>query len=97
MTLTKDRIIDTIHEQQDIQRTKATAIVEKTLEIIKDTLANGEDVLISGFGKFNVREKRERKGRNPATGTQLTLRKRRILTFAVSSVLKDRLNGRGEE
>jgi integration host factor subunit alpha len=96
MTLTKDRIIESVQEEQGMPKTRAAAVVEKTLEIIKSALANGEDVLISGFGKFNVREKRERVGRNPATGARLTLPSRRVLTFSVSPVLRKRLNGSGQ-
>lgn len=97
MTLTKERIAETIQEEQYITRGRATSIVETTLEIIKDTLASGEDILISGFGKFNVRGKNKRKGRNPATGEQLVLRSRRVVTFSPSPVLKRRLNGRHDE
>ena len=97
MTLTKERIVETIQEKQYITRGRATSIVETTLEIIKDTLARGENILISGFGKFNVRGKKQRKGRNPATGEQLTLRSRRVVTFSPSPVLKRRLNGHHDE
>ena len=62
------------------------------MEIIKKTLESGEDVLISGFGKFEVREKDERKGRNPATGDDLTLRARRVIKFRCSGALRKKLN-----
>ncbi len=62
-------------------------------ESIKTTLGNGEDVLITGFGKFCVKEKSERKGRNPATGNDLILGARRVVIFKCSSVLRDKLNG----
>jgi integration host factor subunit alpha len=68
--------------------------VETLLEIIKKSLESGEDVLVSGFGKFCVRNKKERKGRNPATGADLLLSKRRVITFRCSSVLRDRMNGK---
>jgi len=97
MTLTKDRIAESIQEEQYITRGRATSVVETTLEIIKDTLARGEDILISGFGKFNVRGKNQRMGRNPATGEQLTLPSRKVVTFSPSPRLKKRLNGRHDE
>ena len=62
------------------------------IEIIKSTLETGEDVLISGFGKFCVREKNERKGRNPATGNDLMLSPRKVVTFKCSGKLRDRIN-----
>lgn len=69
------------------------SLVESTLELVKSTLESGEDVLISGFGKFNVREKRARRGRNPQTGEMIMLPPKRIVTFKSSSVLKRRING----
>jgi integration host factor subunit alpha len=71
-------------------------LVESLLEIMKQTLESGEDVLISGFGKFCVNEKKERPGRNPKTGEKLTLRARRTITFQSSGILKDKMNGRGK-
>ena len=65
MTLTKDQIVNSIHNHLDLPKLRSVAVVESVLEIMKKTLANGEDVLISGFGKFNVKEKSERRGRNP--------------------------------
>jgi integration host factor subunit alpha len=81
MTLTKSHLIDVIAEQNEFTRKKSTETVETILEIIKTTLSSGEDVLISGFGKFCVREKMERKGRNPATGEDLMLEPRRCCDF----------------
>jgi integration host factor subunit alpha len=80
-------------EQLEIPRSSAFRMVERILETIKVALANGEEVLISRFGKFSVREKDKRRGRNPATGEDLSLRARRIVTFRCSPILKDRLNG----
>jgi len=68
-------------------------VVESFIEMIKKTLENGEDVLISGFGKFCVKEKRERKGRNPQTGNDLMLGERRVVTFKCSGRLKNKING----
>ena len=91
MTLTKDRLIAAIVETGTTKK-KATEIVENLLETIKQSLENGEDVLISGFGKFCVKEKRERRGRNPAIGNDLFLDARRVVTFNCSGVLNERLN-----
>jgi integration host factor subunit alpha len=95
MTLTKAHIIDSIYNDVGYSRTKSTQLVESLLEIIKQNLGNGEDVLISGFGRFSVKHKRERRGRNPATGQDLLLDERRIVTFKCSSVLRDKINGQG--
>jgi integration host factor subunit alpha len=94
MTLTKQTLIDGVISQCDLSRSQARKAIETLLEVIKRTLESGEDVLISGFGKFCVREKKERKGRNPATGEDLTLRPRSVVTFQCSSVLKDKINGK---
>ena len=93
MTLTKADIIDTIYNQLDVPKTKSTQVVESLIEIIKKTLESGEDVLISGFGKFCVKEKMKRKGRNPQTGNDLMLGERRVVTFKCSGRLKNKLNG----
>ena len=94
MTLTKDHIITSVQNHVGLSKTRSIELVEKLLEIIKETLESGEDVLISGFGKFCVKEKKERRGRNPQTGEDLMLGSRRIVTFKCSSMLKDNLNGR---
>ena len=93
MTLTKVQIVESIHNEIGIPKNKSTEIVEILLEIIKRTLASGEDVLISNFGKFCVKEKRERKGRNPATGDDLMLEPRKVVTFTCSGKLRKRVNG----
>jgi integration host factor subunit alpha len=92
MTLTKSHLINAIAEQNGFTRKKSTETVEIILEIIKSKLASGEDVLISGFGKFCVKDKRERRGRNPATGGDMTLTPRRIVTFKCSGRLRDKIN-----
>lgn len=94
MTLTKARIIDSIYNSSDLNKTQATRTVEALLETIKESLENGEDVLISGFGKFCVKEKKQRKGRNPKTGENLFIEQRRVVTFRCSSVLRDKLDGK---
>jgi integration host factor subunit alpha len=92
MALTKAGIISMISEVTGIDKQKSTEAIEKLLEIIKSTLESGEDVLVSGFGKFSVTEKHERKGRNPATGESLMLSPRTIVTFRHSGKLRDRMN-----
>jgi integration host factor subunit alpha len=92
MTLTKIQIVESIQNQTGFPKNKSSEIAETLLEIIKKTLATGEDVLISGFGKFCVKEKRERKGRNPATGEDLMLKHRKIVTFKCSGKLRDKIN-----
>ena len=93
MTLTKAHIIDAIANQIGFPKNHSSEIVGTLLEIIKRTLESGEDVLISGFGKFCVKEKRQRKGRNPATGEDIMLSPRRVVTFKCSGNLRDRING----
>jgi len=92
VTLTKSYLFDAIAKQNGFTRKKSTETVETILEFIKSTLASGDDVLISGFGKFCVKEKRERKGRNPATGEDMILAPRRVVTFRCSGKLRDKIN-----
>ncbi|MEW6674271.1 MAG: integration host factor subunit alpha [Thermodesulfobacteriota bacterium] len=92
MTLTKAQIGDSIHNRLGFARKRSTELVETLLEILKKKLENGEDVLISGFGKFCVRAKKQRKGRNPATGGDMLLDKRRVVTFRCSPVLRKKIN-----
>jgi integration host factor subunit alpha len=92
MTLTKIQIVESIQNQTGFPKNKSSEIVETLLEIIKRTLASGDDVLISGFGKFCVKGKRERKGRNPATGEDLMLKPRKIVTFKCSGKLRDKIS-----
>jgi integration host factor subunit alpha len=93
MDLTKAQMVNTIQNHLNLPKNKSTAIVESMLEIIKSTLEAGEDVLISGFGKFCVKEKKERKGRNPATGEPMMLAPRKVVTFKCSGKLRDKING----
>lgn len=92
MALTKAEIIEAIAEGNGFSKKQATDTVETLLEIMKRTLAHGEDVLVSGFGKFCVKEKSERRGRNPATGDAMMLRPRRVITFKCSGKLRDKIN-----
>ena len=92
-TLTKADIISTIQTETGYTLKKSIDIVETLLKIIKSTLASSEDVLVSGFGKFFVKDKRERRGRNPATGDDLMLPARKVVLFKCSGRLRDRING----
>lgn len=92
MTLTKEHIVDSIYNNLDLPKARSAKIFESLLELMKERLGNGEDILISGFGKFCVKDKNERRGRNPATGEDLMLGSRRVVVFKCSGVLKDKLN-----
>lgn len=92
MALTKADIINAVQIEEGLTKQQSTDIIETLIEIMKNTLETGEDVLISGFGKFCVREKNERKGRNPATGDDLMLSPRKVVTFKCSGKLRDRIN-----
>lgn len=91
-TLTKAHIIDAVIEQNGYTRRKSIETVEILLELIKQSLESGHDVLISGFGKFCVKQKRKRRGRNPATGKEMILIPRRVVTFKCSARLREKIN-----
>ncbi len=91
-TLTKADIIEAIRMKNGYSRKQSTEATEILLEIIKQSLESGEDVLISGFGKFQVKTKKQRRGRNPATGEGLILSPRRVVTFKSSNKLRNRIN-----
>ena len=93
MALTKAQIIEAISIKNGLSKKQSTETVETLLEVMKSTLASGEDVLISGFGKFCVKQKGQRKGRNPATGKDLMLAPRKVVTFKCSGKLRDRISG----
>jgi len=94
MTLTKTHIVNHLLQSGAVSRNDAIRVVEDLIEIIKQRLEGGEDLLVSGFGKFVVKDKRARRGRNPHTGTDLTLAPRKVVTFHASGVLRDRINGK---
>jgi integration host factor subunit alpha len=94
MTLTKADIFNTINEQTGLPHKEAVQIVETIIAVIKRTLGAGEYVLISGFGKFEVMHKGKRRGRNPATGTDMMLRERKVISFKCSGILRERINHR---
>ena len=93
MALTKKQVVESVQNQTGFPKDESSEIVETLLEIIKSTLTSGEDVMISGFGKFSVKEKKERKGRNPATGEDMMLKTRKVITFKCSGKLRDKING----
>ena len=94
MPITKANLIDPIYNNLDLQKQESRIIVESLLETIKHTLESGEDVLISGFGKFCVKGKTKCKGRNPQTGNSLLLNSRRVVTFKCSGMLREKMNGK---
>jgi integration host factor subunit alpha len=94
MTLTKANIVDSIHNDLGFPKNRSAELIEILLEQIKSTLEKGEDVLISGFGKFCVKNKKERRGRNPATGDDMMLSQRQVVTFRCSHLLREKINGR---
>jgi len=93
MAVTKAEIVEKLIEDLGFTRNRAREITKSILEIIKSNLESGEDVLISGFGKFCVREKNERRGRNPASGEDMMLPSRKVVTFKCSGKLRKRING----
>jgi integration host factor subunit alpha len=95
MTITKASLINAICNNSNIPRQESSSAVESLLEIIKQTLASGENILISGFGKFCLKDKRERRGRNPQTGDAMMMDARRIVTFKCSNLMRDKINGKG--
>ena len=92
MSLTKDDIVKALAKENGYQINQSVELIETLLDLIKSNLSSGEDVLISGFGKFCVKKKRERKGRNPATGEDMILAPRRVVTFKYSGQLRKRIN-----
>jgi len=94
MALTKTGMIEKLTKVTEIDKKTAAQSLEKIIEIFKSALASGEDVLISGFGKFVVNEKDKWRGRNPATGKEMMLDARKTVTFKSSGILKDRMNGK---
>ena len=92
MALTKERVINNIYHQVGLSKSQSRVVVDKLLEIIKRTLESGENVLISGFGKLEVKMKKARRGRNPQTTEDLKLRARRVVVFKTSGVLRAKIN-----
>jgi len=92
MALTKAQIAERIHSELDFTKNRSVELVETLIELIKKSLASGEDVLVSGFGKFRVNSKRERRGRNPASGSDMMLAARKVVTFKWSGKLRRKVN-----
>ena len=93
MALTKADIVEAVQTEIGFTRHQSISIVENLLETIKSKLASGEDVLVSGFGKFCVHQKRERRGRNPSTGEDHMIAAKKVVTFRCSGKLRQRVNG----
>jgi integration host factor subunit alpha len=91
-TLTKAKIADAVALSLGCDLSQSARIIESLLDIIKATLSAGEDLLVTGFGKFEVKKKRTRVGRNPATGESMTLEARRVVVFRPSTKLRERIN-----
>jgi integration host factor subunit alpha len=92
VSLTKGNIIEAVAEETGFLKHRSAEVVEILIEIIKQSLESGDDVLVSGFGKFKVREKKARKGRNPITGDGVMLEPRRVVTFHCSGKLRKKIN-----
>jgi integration host factor subunit alpha len=95
MTLTKQYLIQDVSKNLRVPQNISADLIETLLELMKSTLASGEDLVISRFGKFYVLEKKSRRGRNPYTGDGLSLGARRVVSFKPSGVLRRKLNGDG--
>ena len=96
MTLTKAQIVEELFARNIFTKAASARIIDTLFELVKQSLQNGEDVLISGFGKLSVKEKHQRNGRNPHTGESMTLPPRKVVTFKCSSVLRAAMNGQDE-
>ncbi len=96
MTLTKAQIVEVFFAKNIFTKTESAQIIDTLFELIKQSLQNGEDVLISRFGKFSVKEHQARRGRNPQTGEPMTLPPRKVVTFKCSNVLRAGMNGESE-
>ena len=96
-TLTRADLAETINRKLGFSRAESLQLVESILQHMSDALADGENVKISGFGTFLLRDKTERVGRNPKTGVEVPITPRRVLVFRASQVLKDRINGDGHD
>jgi integration host factor subunit alpha len=92
MTVTKAHIVENLFAKNIFTKTESAQVIETLFEIVKDCLERSEDVLISGFGKFSVKEKNQRRGRNPQTGNPIILAPRKVVTFKCSGVLRERIN-----
>ena len=93
MALNKAKLANQLQTQLGLSKPEAQQLVDRFFKIVKDTLSQGEDLLISGFGKFSVRHKKARRGRNPQTKESLTIGPRKVMVFKASRVLRQRISG----
>ena len=91
-TLTKAQIVEDLFAQNLFTKNESAQIIETLFELIKQSLEEGDEVLISRFGKFSVSKKTQRRGRNPQTGEPLILAPRRVVTFKCSTILREKIN-----
>ncbi len=96
-TITRADLAEAVYAQVGLSRNESASLVEIVLDEIADTLIKGDNVKISSFGSFSIRQKGERVGRNPKTGVEVPILPRRVLVFRASHVLKDSINGKAEE
>lgn len=90
--MTKADIVEIVFEKVGFSKKDVGMVIEEIFEVVKNTLEHGEKVKISGFGNFTIRQKRARRGRNPQTGTEITIDERRVMTFKASQLLKKAIN-----
>ena len=93
MTITKDSLVEMIHNEIGLNKREAKELIESFFEQIKKSLEEGNDIKLSGFGNFNLRDKAPRPGRNPKTGQEVTISSRRVVTFKSGLKLKSKLEG----
>ena len=91
-TLTRADLCDAVHEEVGLSRQECSLLVERTLDLIVESLERGETVKLSGFGVFQVRDKRARMGRNPKTGEPAAINSRRVISFRASQIMKSRVH-----
>lgn len=91
-TLTRADLCDAVHDEVGLSRQECSGLVERTLELVVESLENGETVKLSGFGVFQVREKRARMGRNPKTGEPAAINPRRVISFRASQIMKSKVH-----
>ncbi|MFN4297360.1 MAG: integration host factor subunit alpha [Brevundimonas sp.] len=96
-TVTRADLCEAVHEELGLSRQECSNLVERTLDLIVDSLERGETVKLSGFGVFQVREKRARMGRNPKTGAPATITPRRVISFRASQIMKTKVDGAAAE